>query len=1126
MRPSASFTVAASSYSCGFVQNADIDILSANTSSILDLSSLQSLNIPVSSDNWARTYSIAARNNGEIDLSGTSTISGANSTNWLKISAESGGHILFGNVFATAKRTRFVIDGTASSFDFGGGLTLNAPVQFKATLSPTISLAGHYSFNHTAEADISLAGGIMQFDGSGLQRLEVGGQDVGVPAGAITNNFQIGQLMVGQTTQPTVVKLVDQVNNGNRGTSGREALYLQGFPGSDSGLRILGGSTLVIENLQLYVQEGDEWVHINSLFPPDTNQIAYDDGFIALSIVESDCDGNSIDDRVDVLLGNSEDCNENELPDECEIEVGSPAPGGPFHCTENCDPDCNINGIPDACDIADGTSLDCNANGVPDDCDIAAGTSADTNVNGIPDDCEDCNNNSIPDFQDLANCTGSAWCDDCNGNGVLDWCDTHYGTSDDVNGNIVPDECAAACQPTGLPDHWDLSPGISQDCQANGVPDECELAAGTSEDVNGNSVPDECEPDCQPNGLPDNWDLSQGISQDCQPNGVPDECDISAGTSDDANGNGIPDECEPDCQPNGIPDGWDIAQGTSEDCNENTVPDECDIASGTSVDTDLNSVPDECQDCNGNSILDWMDIASGTSEDCNENQMPDECETGFDTFQWTGPDGGSFLEPVNWDPAQVPGGDALLLNTGPGDNRAVLNAPGEKRVCGLTVEATGAGLQILRIDTGSTLHPASGTVVNAGGKVDLRGGALITSTLANAGGTLTGYGHVDADVTNAGDISGAIGRTLTFTGALFDNQPAGTVLVPSGSVVDIQSAGVTQAGRLEIRSQGVAGFTSVLTNLSGADVSLLGGTLVAGGFVNAESARFSGFGTIDANAGNEGDFTLIGDTQLLGDLHNDGAITLQDGTFLVMGDLTGSGKIIGNFFGKKGSNGLTVQGDLAVGAEATLTIANGALAAAQVCDIAINDDSRFDFTAGTLQLAGDPSAGPQTLEVLSENVGRSVTLPDGKRFSLNKLRLGPTATTVHLADAHDNAPGAGNEALYVHDLVLEPGITLDLRGLRIYYASVTPADPFDPGSGVTVIDTVGGGGLIPIGPPIKGDWDDDADVDLTDYVEFPACLTGPDNPPVPGGCAAFDFEDDKDVDLTDYGAFQLALPTW
>jgi hypothetical protein len=30
---------------------------------------------------------------------------------------------------------------------------------------------------------------------------------------------------------------------------------------------------------------------------------------------------------------------------------------------------------------------------------------------------------------------------------------------------------------------------------------------------------------------------------------------------------------------------------------------------------------------------------------------------------------------------------------------------------------------------------------------------------------------------------------------------------------------------------------------------------------------------------------------------------------------------------------------------------------------------------------------------------------------------------------------------------------------------------------------------------------------------------------VPGGCAAFDFEDDKDVDLTDYGAFQLALPT-
>ena len=32
--------------------------------------------------------------------------------------------------------------------------------------------------------------------------------------------------------------------------------------------------------------------------------------------------------------------------------------------------DCNDNGVPDAQDIAQGTSLDCNSNGVPDECDV------------------------------------------------------------------------------------------------------------------------------------------------------------------------------------------------------------------------------------------------------------------------------------------------------------------------------------------------------------------------------------------------------------------------------------------------------------------------------------------------------------------------------------------------------------------------------------------------------------------------------------------------------------------------------------------------------------------------------------------------------------------------------------
>jgi hypothetical protein len=54
------------------------------------------------------------------------------------------------------------------------------------------------------------------------------------------------------------------------------------------------------------------------------------------------------------------------------------------------DYDCNDNGVPDPQDIADETSGDCNANGIPDRCEIDAGTVTDDNDNGIPDECEAC----------------------------------------------------------------------------------------------------------------------------------------------------------------------------------------------------------------------------------------------------------------------------------------------------------------------------------------------------------------------------------------------------------------------------------------------------------------------------------------------------------------------------------------------------------------------------------------------------------------------------------------------------------------------------------------------------------------------------------------------------------------
>ena len=223
---------------------------------------------------------------------------------------------------------------------------------------------------------------------------------------------------------------------------------------------------------------------------------------------------------------------------------------------------------------------DCNGNRIPDSDDIAAGSSRDVNGNGVPDECEaDCDANGVRDLCDIA--AGRAF--DCNHNRVPDSCDIRAGTSDDFDGNGVPDECDPDCNENGIADHREIALGMSADCDGNGVPDGC--------------------------------DIGTGVLPDCNSNGVPDVCDVRDGTSADWNGNGVPDECD-DCNGNQVPDRNDIASGVSRDCNGNHVPDECDIGSGASTDVNGNGVPDSCecqrpaQDTDGDGDVDLTDFAS------------------------------------------------------------------------------------------------------------------------------------------------------------------------------------------------------------------------------------------------------------------------------------------------------------------------------------------------------------------------------------------------------------------------------------------------------------------------------------------------------------------------------------
>ncbi|HOW19468.1 MAG TPA: dockerin type I repeat-containing protein, partial [Phycisphaerae bacterium] len=58
----------------------------------------------------------------------------------------------------------------------------------------------------------------------------------------------------------------------------------------------------------------------------------------------------------------------------------------------------------------------------------------------------------------------------------------------------------------------------------------------------------------------------------------------------------------------------------------------------------------------------------------------------------------------------------------------------------------------------------------------------------------------------------------------------------------------------------------------------------------------------------------------------------------------------------------------------------------------------------------------------------------------------------------------------------------------------------------------------PVSP--SGDFDNDGDVDLTDFALFQICFNGPNSAPGPKCAVNADFDGDGDVDLADFAAFQ------
>jgi hypothetical protein len=130
---------------------------------------------------------------------------------------------------------------------------------------------------------------------------------------------------------------------------------------------------------------------------------------------------------------------------------------------------------------------------------------------------------------------------------------------------------------------------------------------------------------------------------------------------------------------------------------------------------------------------------------------------------------------------------------------------------------------------------------------------------------------------------------------------------------------------------------------------------------------------------------------------------------------------------------------------------------------------------GTFDWVG--STDPDTHEAAGKDLG-AVEAGLLYNFALEGLVLGGDEGIAFLVltDTSDNAGDAGvSDALYVRDLTVGAGSTLDVDGLNLYYLNATIDG--------NVIDTAGGGGIHQIvSSTPDGDFDGDGDVDGADFL--------------------------------------------
>lgn len=266
-----------------------------------------------------------------------------------------------------------------------------------------------------------------------------------------------------------------------------------------------------------------------------------------------DCNGNGIDDAIDIAKGSSPDCQPDGIPDECQLtnpieyryDNGPTSSVGANTATAIMGTRFIAAGVfpfiggvtyeglevPAGTQIGGGLWSDPNGDGDPADAILLQSATAVVDADGggrvIFAEGIDVGGDGTSFFVGI-------WVEDVDG-----WrlgFDT--GSLARQGFVIIGDEPADPSDLSGATAAGSLCQGCDGDWSLRALGCDQPWCA-TGFDIDGDGIPDDCEPDCNRNQIPDDEDIASGGSTDCNANGIPDDCEGLP----DCDGDGLLDAC-------------------------------------------------------------------------------------------------------------------------------------------------------------------------------------------------------------------------------------------------------------------------------------------------------------------------------------------------------------------------------------------------------------------------------------------------------------------------------------------------------------------------------------------------------------------------------------------------------